>query len=118
MSAIEDLRREVADLTALVHSVVPHRSRPDSDFGARLRGVRTARRWSQAEAVRRLRGHVASGAWPSGDEVVVRSWKRWESGRNVPRGVYRAGLESLFGAGELGGAGSAVVPASGRSEGR
>lgn len=63
-------------------------------WAVRLRAARTARGWSQADAVNALqvqaRGKVA------GRETLLRNWKRWEAGAARPDGFYSPLLARTF----------------------
>jgi hypothetical protein len=69
--------------------------RPLPGWAARLRAERTARGWSQADAVRALRAHAA-GPLPC-DATLLRNWKRWESAATFPDDFYRALLAKTLG---------------------
>ncbi|MFI7215512.1 XRE family transcriptional regulator [Micromonospora maritima] len=64
-------------------------------WASRLRAERSARGWSQGEAVRVLRAH-SRDALPS-DSTLVRNWKRWESGSSEPDAFYKALIAETFG---------------------
>jgi tetratricopeptide (TPR) repeat protein len=51
-------------------------------WARRIRAERTARGWSQADAVRALRAH--GGDAMVGHSALLRNWKRWESGETEP----------------------------------
>ncbi|CUU61127.1 hypothetical protein Ga0074812_15717 [Parafrankia irregularis] len=65
-------------------------------WARRLREERDARGWSQADAVRALRGHAGATALTS-DSNLVRNWKRWEAGETVPDDFYKPLLAKTFG---------------------
>jgi len=70
---------------------------PEAFWAERLRRDRQARQLSVRDAVRELRLH-ADEALP-GDETLLRTWKRWESGatKTVPARVYQAAIAAMFG---------------------
>jgi tetratricopeptide (TPR) repeat protein len=63
-------------------------------WARRIAAERTARNWSQLEAVRALRAHAPSEL-PS-DDSMVRQWKRWEAGA-APGDFYRPIIAATFG---------------------
>ena len=65
-------------------------------WARRIRSERTARGWSQTEAVRVLRTH-GDETLPS-DTSLVRSWKRWEAGEVEPDNFYKKLISKTFGA--------------------
>jgi transcriptional regulator with XRE-family HTH domain len=64
-------------------------------WAARIRAERTARGWSQTEAVRALRVH-ANEALP-GAGSLLRNWKRWEAGEVEPDDFYKRLIAKTFG---------------------
>ncbi|MDG4790238.1 XRE family transcriptional regulator [Micromonospora sp. WMMD1102] len=64
-------------------------------WAQRLRSERTARGWSQGDAVRALRAH-ASDPLPS-DSTLLRNWKRWEAGNSEPDSFYKALIAKTYG---------------------
>lgn len=64
-------------------------------WATRLRAERTARGWSQGEAVRAMRVHAAEQL-PT-DSTLLRNWKRWEAGSSEPDGFYKALIAKTFG---------------------
>lgn len=67
-------------------------------WARRIRAERQARGWSQAAAVRALRGQGQStGQGLAGQESLVREWKRWEAGRVEPDGYHKQLLAKTFG---------------------
>ncbi|MET7373534.1 helix-turn-helix domain-containing protein [Micromonospora arida] len=64
-------------------------------WASRLRAERTARGWSQGEAVRAMRVH-ASEQLPA-DSTLLRNWKRWEAGNSEPDAFYRSLIAKTFG---------------------
>lgn len=64
-------------------------------WATRLRSERTARGWSQGDAVRALRAH-ADESLP-GDSTLLRNWKRWESGGSEPDNFYKSLIAKTFG---------------------
>ncbi|MGH3713499.1 MAG: XRE family transcriptional regulator [Micromonosporaceae bacterium] len=64
-------------------------------WAMRLRREREARGWSQRDTIRAMRSHTDR---PLPDEdALLRSWKRWESGRHVPDGFYQPLIAKTFG---------------------
>ncbi len=63
-------------------------------WARRIRAERTARGWSQAEAVRALRAHSDD---LSGHESLLRSWKRWEAGEVEPDDFHKPLIAKTFG---------------------
>jgi tetratricopeptide (TPR) repeat protein len=61
----------------------------------RIRTERTARGWSQADAVRALRAH--GGEPLVGHSALLRNWKRWESGETEPDDFYKPLIARTFG---------------------
>lgn len=61
----------------------------------RIRRDRLARGKTQLQAVTELRGH-AHFTLPS-DESMLRTWKRWETGKVIPTVEYQAALAAMFG---------------------
>ncbi|MEU8639114.1 hypothetical protein AB0C38_43565 [Amycolatopsis sp. NPDC048633] len=55
-------------------------------WARRIRSMREARGWSQAEAVEQMRRH-SDGDLPDHDNLL-RRWKAWERGENKPGGHY------------------------------
>ncbi|SCG39644.1 hypothetical protein GA0070623_0572 [Micromonospora rifamycinica] len=64
-------------------------------WAMRLRTERTARGWSQGQAVRALRAH-ASTSLPT-DNTLLRNWKRWEAGSSEPDSFYKTLIAKTFG---------------------
>ena len=64
-------------------------------WAKRIRSERTARGWSQTEAVRVLRTH-GDDSLPA-DASLVRSWKRWEAGEVEPDNFYKKLIAKTFG---------------------
>lgn len=64
-------------------------------WATRLRAERTARGWSQGEAVRAMRAHAAEQL--PADSTLLRNWKRWESGSSEPDGFYKTLIAKTFG---------------------
>jgi len=64
-------------------------------WAVRIRAERTARRWSQADAVRALRTHGPDSL--PGQDSLLRSWKRWESGDVEPDEFYKPLIALTFG---------------------
>ncbi|WBB97180.1 XRE family transcriptional regulator [Solwaraspora sp. WMMA2080] len=64
-------------------------------WAQRLRSERTARGWSQSDAVRALRAH-ASEPLPS-DIALLRNWKRWEAGSSEPDVFYKTLIAKTYG---------------------
>lgn len=60
-----------------------------------MRSERSARGWSQADAVRALQAH-AEGKIPS-HVAALRNWKRWESGEFEPDSFHKQYLAKTFG---------------------
>jgi hypothetical protein len=63
-------------------------------WARRMAAERTARDWSQLDAVKAMRAH-APNELPS-DDSMVRQWKRWESGA-MPGEFYRPIIAAMFG---------------------
>lgn len=68
------------------------------EWGDRIRRERERRRWSQSEAVRQLResARVHHDVELADPENLLRSWKRWESGRTGIRPDHQRYLATLF----------------------
>ena len=64
-------------------------------WAVRMRAERSARGWSQADAVRALMAH-GGGALPS-SQSLLRNWKRWESGDVEPDDFYKPLVAATFG---------------------
>ncbi|WP_433315884.1 XRE family transcriptional regulator [Micromonospora chersina] len=64
-------------------------------WATRLRAERTARGWSQGEAVRAMRAHAAEQL--PADSTLLRNWKRWEAGGSEPDAFYKALIAKTFG---------------------
>jgi transcriptional regulator with XRE-family HTH domain len=64
-------------------------------WARRIRNERTARGWSQPEAVEALRAH-ASSTLPSNGSLL-RNWKRWEAGDTEPDDFYKPLIAKTFG---------------------
>jgi transcriptional regulator with XRE-family HTH domain len=78
--------------------MITNLSRSDDDrppWAHRLREERSARGWSQREAVRAMRAH-SSQQLPA-EEAMIRSWKRWEAGDAKPDRVYQTLLAKTLG---------------------
>ncbi|MFJ9244153.1 XRE family transcriptional regulator [Streptomyces sp. NPDC101776] len=78
-------------------------------WARRIAAERSAREWSQLDAVRALRLHAPSEL--PGDDSMVRQWKRWEAGQ-MPGEFYRPIIASLFGT-----VTHAIFPAPSRRDG-
>jgi transcriptional regulator with XRE-family HTH domain len=63
-------------------------------WSRRIRAERSARGWSQAEAVRALQAH-ADGKLSSAS--ALRNWKRWESGEAEPDNFHKKLIAQTFG---------------------
>ncbi|WP_415937978.1 XRE family transcriptional regulator [Streptomyces sp. 039-1] len=63
-------------------------------WARRIAAERTARDWSQRDAVRALRAH-APAELPA-EESMIRQWKRWESGQ-MPNDFYQPIIAATFG---------------------
>ncbi|MQB02275.1 MAG: XRE family transcriptional regulator [Actinobacteria bacterium] len=64
-------------------------------WAQRIRVERAARGWSQAQAVAALRAH-ADVELP-GQDSMLRRWKSWEAGGNMPDDFYRPLIARTFG---------------------
>jgi hypothetical protein len=64
-------------------------------WARRIATERTARGWSQLDAVRVMRAH-SSRILPD-DAHLLRNWKRWESGDTVPDASYKTLIAAAFG---------------------
>ncbi len=64
-------------------------------WARRIRAERTARGWSQADAVRALRAHSDGNL--AGHESLLRSWKRWEAGEVEPDDFHKPLIAKTFG---------------------
>ncbi|MGH3646657.1 MAG: XRE family transcriptional regulator [Micromonosporaceae bacterium] len=64
-------------------------------WALRLRRERDARGWSQRDVVRALRART-SESLPE-EAALLRTWKRWESGRRVPGPFYQSLIAKAFG---------------------
>jgi hypothetical protein len=64
-------------------------------WARRMTNERTARGWSQADAVRAMRAHAPSQL-PS-DTSLLRQWKRWETGEVQPKEFYQPIIAATFG---------------------
>lgn len=64
-------------------------------WARRIRRERTARDWSQMDAVRALRTH-SNVALPA-DPSILRSWKRWEAGEVEPDEFHKPLIAQTFG---------------------
>ncbi|MEU5949897.1 hypothetical protein ABZ793_30700 [Micromonospora sp. NPDC047465] len=64
-------------------------------WAARLRAERTARGWSQADAVRAMRAHSREPL--PADSTLLRNWKRWEAGGSEPDAFYKTLVAETFG---------------------
>ncbi|WP_328632816.1 XRE family transcriptional regulator [Streptomyces sp. NBC_00356] len=78
-------------------------------WARRMAAERTARDWSQRDAVKALRAH-ATEELPA-DESMIRQWKRWEAG-TMPNDFYRPFIAAMFGT-----VTHALFPAPGRRDG-
>jgi len=65
-------------------------------WARRMANERQARGWSQAEAVRAMRMHSGGQELPDSANLL-RSWKRWESGANMPSEFYQPIIAATFG---------------------
>ena len=63
------------------------------DWAERMRRERTARGWSQSDAVHAMRT-FSNVPLPEG---LLDQWKRWERGRNKPDEFYRPLVAAVFG---------------------
>ncbi|MFD9880094.1 XRE family transcriptional regulator [Streptomyces alboflavus] len=63
-------------------------------WARRIAAERTARDWSQRDAVRALRAHAPTEL--PAEESMIRQWKRWESGQ-TPNEFYQPIIAALFG---------------------
>ncbi|MEU8825901.1 XRE family transcriptional regulator [Streptomyces sp. NPDC048636] len=63
-------------------------------WAQRIAAERTARDWSQLDAVKALRAHAPSEL--PADDSMVRQWKRWEAGA-MPGEFYRPIIAATFG---------------------
>lgn len=61
----------------------------------RLRRERAARGWSQRDTVRAMRVHTELPL-PE-EDALLRTWKRWESGRHLPDPFYQGLIAKTFG---------------------
>ncbi|MGH3658029.1 MAG: hypothetical protein ACRDUA_15350, partial [Micromonosporaceae bacterium] len=64
-------------------------------WASRLRRERDARGWSQRTTVRALRSR-ADRSLPD-EPALLRTWKRWESGRHLPDEFYQPLIAKTFG---------------------
>lgn len=64
-------------------------------WAQRIRSLREARGWSQAEAAERLRGHTADELPEASN--LVRRWKAWELGENKPGTYYQPIIAATLG---------------------
>lgn len=64
-------------------------------WARRIRAERTARGWSQPDAVRALQAH-ADVSLP-GAQSLLRNWKRWEAGEVEPDEFYKPLIAKTFG---------------------
>ena len=64
-------------------------------WSRRIRSERTARGWSQADAVAALRAHATSELPSNGS--LLRNWKRWEAGDAEPDDFYKPLIARTFG---------------------
>lgn len=64
-------------------------------WARRIRAERTARGWSQPDAVEALRAHAPSEL--PGNETLLRNWKRWEKGDSEPGDFYGPLIAKTFG---------------------
>ena len=64
-------------------------------WARRIRAERTARGWSQADAVRALRVHADVPL--TGDGSLLRNWKRWEAGDVEPDDFHKPLIAKTFG---------------------
>ncbi|MFD0773903.1 XRE family transcriptional regulator [Streptomonospora algeriensis] len=65
------------------------------NWARRMRRERDLRGWTQRECVRRLR-YETTRQLPD-EDMLINSWKRWESGRVKPDHEYQRMIASLFG---------------------
>lgn len=65
------------------------------DWSRRMRAERTARGWSQPDAIRALRAH-GDRTLPA-DAILLRNWKRWEAGEVRPDEFYQRLISKAFG---------------------
>jgi tetratricopeptide (TPR) repeat protein len=78
-------------------------------WAKRIRAERTARGWSQSEAVRALRAH-GDDTLPA-PSSLLRNWKRWEAGEVEPDDFHKKLIAKSFGT-----VTAAFFPATGRRE--
>jgi transcriptional regulator with XRE-family HTH domain len=78
-------------------------------WSKRIRSMREARGWSQAEAAERMRSHTDK-ALPDSDHLT-RRWKAWELGENKPSGHYAPVIAAT-----LGTVTAALFPPAGRGD--
>jgi tetratricopeptide (TPR) repeat protein len=64
-------------------------------WARRMANERHARGWSQADAVRALRGHATSELPAAAS--LIRQWKRWEAGEVQPNEFYQPIIAATFG---------------------
>jgi tetratricopeptide (TPR) repeat protein len=64
-------------------------------WARRIRSERTARGWSQADAIAALRAHADEKLPANGS--LLRNWKRWEAGDTEPDDFYKALIAKTFG---------------------
>ena len=67
---------------------------PTAPWARRIRRERDLRGWTQKECVSRLR-YQTTRSLPD-DEALLRQWKRWESGQNLPSSEYQKLIAGLF----------------------
>lgn len=75
------------------HDTIADGGRPV--WARRIRAERTARNWSQPDAIRALRAH--SDETLASDETLRRNWKRWEAGDAEPDDFYKPLIARTFG---------------------
>ncbi|WP_328861289.1 XRE family transcriptional regulator [Streptomyces sp. NBC_00306] len=63
-------------------------------WARRIAAERSARDWSQREAVRALRAHAPTEL--PAEDSMIRQWKRWESGQ-MPNDFYQPIIAAVFG---------------------
>lgn len=65
-------------------------------WARRMREERTARKWSQATAVRSLMARLPYDPEGPDEQSMLRQWKRWEAGQKFPE-KYQAEIAATFG---------------------
>ncbi|MDG6110531.1 XRE family transcriptional regulator [Dactylosporangium aurantiacum] len=66
-------------------------------WSRRIRAERTARGWSQSQAVEALRAHAGENARLAEKTSLLRNWKRWEAGDAEPDAFYKPLVAETFG---------------------